>query len=125
MSEISDRARALADQQEILTAIFGEENTVGPLLIELAEAAEERDELQALFDKQYERMMEAIRIWQAEDPANRNLTWPDLGAMITWFLEKHGESSTPDPATRPPTPFPPLSSDRGGLQHDNRRRAES
>lgn len=50
-------------------------------------AAEETNaEMQALFDMQWTRMQQAIKHWQKAHPG-KELTWPDLGALLTWLLE--------------------------------------
>lgn len=48
----------------------------------------EATELRALFDLQWTRMQEAIALWRAEVPAERELLMPDLGALLTWLMHR-------------------------------------
>jgi hypothetical protein len=45
-------------------------------------------EYRALFDLQHKRMAEATALWRAEDPEKRELVMPDLGALLTWLMER-------------------------------------
>ena len=49
----------------------------------------DRDELSALIEKQHSRVIKAIRLWRKAHPGNE-LTWPDLGALIEWLIERKG-----------------------------------
>lgn len=53
-------------------------------------AAAEAAELRALFDLQWTRVREATAAWQAEDPAARDLTWPDLARLVEWLMDRAG-----------------------------------
>lgn len=64
----------------------------------LAEAEAHNRELQALFDVQWLRAREATAAWQAEDPAARELTWPDLGDLLAWLMAKARVGPRPDGA---------------------------
>lgn len=46
------------------------------------------EELEALFDLEYKRDIEAITRWQAEDPDARSLTFPDRGKLLDWLWER-------------------------------------
>lgn len=51
---------------------------------------ERADELEALFRLQETRMSEAVAAWRAEDPENRQLVMPDLGALLEWLMIRAG-----------------------------------
>ena len=57
------------------------------LRAELAAVTKDRDELSALIEKQHSRVIKAIRVWRKAHPGNE-LTWPDLGALIEWLIER-------------------------------------
>jgi hypothetical protein len=57
------------------------------LRAELAHAKEERDELQALFDLQWDADQRAIKRWQKAHPGN-DLVWPDRADMVTWLMDQ-------------------------------------
>jgi chromosome segregation ATPase len=59
------------------------------LRAELAAVTKDRDELSALIEKQHSRVIKAIRLWRKAHPGNE-LTWPDLGALIEWLIERKG-----------------------------------
>lgn len=42
----------------------------------------------ALFDVQWDRMAEATARWRSESPDLRALIMPDLGALLTWLIER-------------------------------------
>lgn len=51
-----------------------------------AEKAEaERDEIQAVFDRQRDAAMRGIKAWQAANPGNDNV-WPDRANHMEWAL---------------------------------------
>lgn len=58
----------------------------------LAYFREQVEENQALFDLQWTRMGEATALWRAEDPGARELIQPDLGALLTWLMERGGST---------------------------------
>jgi hypothetical protein len=45
-------------------------------------------ELRALFDLQWERTMEAVARWRAEDSDARALITPDLGVLLSWLIDE-------------------------------------
>jgi hypothetical protein len=51
----------------------------------------ELEELRALFKLQWTRSREADARWQAEDPEARKNTWPDLGKLLRWLMDKADE----------------------------------
>lgn len=54
----------------------------------MSEKCESCQELEALFDMQHRREMEAIARWRAEDPDGRALTQPDYGRLLDWLWEQ-------------------------------------
>lgn len=54
------------------------------------DAAQERDELRALFNLQFTRMHQATMLWRQYHPGN-DLVQPDLGALLDWLLEEIDE----------------------------------
>lgn len=52
----------------------------------LAEAEEKAGELQALFNLQHQRSLDAMKRWQ--QATGRDDVWPDLGEMLKWLLER-------------------------------------
>ena len=60
------------------------------LRADLAAVTKDRDELSALIEKQHSRVIKAIHfihLWRKAHPGNE-LTWPDLGALIEWLIER-------------------------------------
>lgn len=62
---------------------------------ELASANAQRDaaraelaEYQQLFQLQWRRTAAATALWRAESPAERELTQPDLGALLAWLMQR-------------------------------------
>lgn len=55
-------------------------------LVQKAEA--ERDELQQVFDLQWEADQRAIKRWQAAHPGH-DMVWPDRADMVLWLMEQH------------------------------------
>jgi hypothetical protein len=58
----------------------------------LREARAEAEDLQALFDLQWEADQRAIKRWQDAHPSNDNV-WPDRTDMVVWLMEQHAASS--------------------------------
>lgn len=53
-------------------------------------------ELNALFELQHKRSIEAIQHWRKENPRNLpnvDLVSPDLGELLTWLMKKAGLES--------------------------------
>lgn len=48
-------------------------------------------ELRAIFDLGYRRSEEATALWRAEDPEARAGVHPDLGALLTWLMDRAGQ----------------------------------
>lgn len=55
-------------------------------LTERDEARQERDELQALINKQHSRVVRANKRWQED--TQQFLSWPDLGDLADWMVAK-------------------------------------
>ena len=55
------------------------------------EAIEERDEMQELFDLQWEADRRAVKRWQEANPGN-DLVWPDRADMVVWLMEQHDKA---------------------------------
>lgn len=53
----------------------------------MREVEAERDELQHVFDVQWEANQRAIKRWQAAHPGNDNV-WPDRADMVVWLMEQ-------------------------------------
>lgn len=45
-------------------------------------------ELRTIFDLGYQRSEEATALWRAEDPDARAGVHPDLGALLTWLMDR-------------------------------------
>lgn len=77
---------------------FIDEVTVKPLELLMAEyvrrgevlysVIRERDELRALFALQHTRDAEAVALWRAESPEERELLHPDLGRLLEWLMAR-------------------------------------
>ena len=59
---------------------------------DLEGAKENRDELQAVFNKCWKADQGAIKAWQEAHPGN-DLVWPDRTKMVVWLLEKENAAS--------------------------------
>lgn len=55
---------------------------------QIKELTEERDELQALFDLEWEADQRAIKRWQAAHPGSERI-WPDRANMVVWLMEQY------------------------------------
>ncbi len=73
-----------------------------PELHDLIRAAQqmraELDELNNLFELQWERSREASARWRAEDPEKRALTTPDLGELLKWLMAQADQAAAGKPA---------------------------
>lgn len=76
--------------------IAGEDGFVEWLARRLHSAQAQLKEYEQLFDLQWSRSQQAIALWQAESPAERANTWPDLGKLLEWLIER-GNSEVPEP----------------------------
>jgi len=59
-----------------------------PIIRDLMQIIEERDELQQLFDLQWKADRRAVKLWQAAHPGN-DLVWPDHTNMVVWLMEQY------------------------------------
>jgi hypothetical protein len=55
----------------------------------LAEALDDNETLETLFDKQWSRSVRATRAWQDAHPGQSH-TYPDLGELLDWLLDRTG-----------------------------------
>jgi hypothetical protein len=53
---------------------------------ELEKLRRENAELNSIFDLQWKRMQEAIKLWQKHNPGH-DYTWPDLGRLLEWLMD--------------------------------------
>lgn len=83
------------------------------LITALHAATEKNTELEALFDLQHARLVEAQKRWQAEDPEDRALKHPDLGSLLDWL---HKEVLKARPQVRTVERRPPLTLDLGEVE---------
>lgn len=60
-----------------------------------ADALADREDLQELFDLQHRRMGAATELWRAEEPDERALVSPDLGALLEWLMERTAPATEP------------------------------
>lgn len=58
------------------------------------EAIEDRDEMQELFDLEFEADQRAIKRWQEANPGN-DLVWPDRANMVVWLMEQYAKTLAP------------------------------
>jgi hypothetical protein len=61
---------------------------INELRAEVERLKSANDDLNALFELQYTRMTEASALWRAEAPEERRNVMPDLGALLTWLMER-------------------------------------
>jgi hypothetical protein len=59
--------------------------------LQIEQLRSERDELQMLFDMQWQADQRAIKRWQEAHPGNDNV-WPDRADMVVWLMEKYDEA---------------------------------
>jgi hypothetical protein len=55
----------------------------------ISSVREENTELNALFDRQHERVMDATRLWREETGQHEVL--PDLGDLVKWLMDRYAE----------------------------------
>lgn len=79
---MSDWKHHVADQNQRMAAKMLEQQG------EINRLKAENADLNALFTMQYTRMTEATALWQAEAPEERKGVLPDLGALLTWLMER-------------------------------------
>jgi hypothetical protein len=84
----TNRAVPIAERLQAAHQVINE------LRAEVERLKSANDDLNALFELQYTRMTEASALWRAESPEERHNVMPDLGALLTWLMEKIDEAGS-------------------------------
>lgn len=72
-----------------VAVVVGSPTRIAQLAVEaLANVITEHYELEYLFNKQWDRMRDAVALWREENPNERELLSPDLGALLEWLMER-------------------------------------
>ena len=95
---IQDHIHEFVSVDGKVTVVIGSPIRFARLTVEaLDNVITEHHELEYLFNKQWDRMHDALTLWREENPDERELTSPDLGALLEWLIERGNKASETQP----------------------------